>query len=231
LAIERVILLDIDGTLLSTPITEEGEGRRYVEAIRNVVGRESQVVPSRFGGMVDPQICKILLSEVGLNDSEVEYFLPKVLARMGEIYGKMEKTLGLNSGVTGLLAILATNPKGVTGVLTGNLRAIAEEKLIRTGIRPYCTEVFCADQYLDRISLVESAVGTCVGKYFLKSTREVLIVGDTPLDVEAANASHATSVGIATGVYNMERLSQAGATLVYPNLEPTKGLLKGLGLA
>jgi phosphoglycolate phosphatase-like HAD superfamily hydrolase len=225
-----VVLLDIDGTLLSTAITEEGEGRRYVETIRDVVGKEPYVVPSRFAGMVDPQICKILLSEMGLSNDEVEYFLPKVLTRMGEVYGKMEKKVALNTGVTGLLAILATSPRHVTGVLTGNLRAVAEQKLTCTGILAYFSELFCADDYFDRASLVENAVRTCVRKYGLKSTKDVVIVGDTPRDIEAANASHATSVGIASGVYNRTQLIEAGATCVYPNLEATKELLAGLGV-
>jgi phosphoglycolate phosphatase-like HAD superfamily hydrolase len=225
-----VVLLDIDGTLLSTPVTEEGEGRRYVETIRDVVGKEPYVVPSRFAGMVDPQICKILLSEVGLSEDEVGYFLPKVLRRMAEVYVKMEKKVALNTGVTGLLAILATSPMHVTCVLTGNLRAVAEQKLTCTGIRAYCSELFCADDYFDRTSLVEDAVRTCARKYRLDSTKDVVIVGDTPRDIEAANASLATSVGIATGVYNMTQLREAGATHVFPNLEPTKELLAGLGV-
>jgi hypothetical protein len=42
---------------------------------------EPSVIPSRFAGMVDPQICKILLAETCLDDEKVEYFLPKVLTQ------------------------------------------------------------------------------------------------------------------------------------------------------
>jgi phosphoglycolate phosphatase-like HAD superfamily hydrolase len=225
-----VVLFDIDGTLLSTPVTEESERRRYVAAIRDVVGREPHVVPPRFAGMVDPQICKILLTELGLSDDEVNRSLPRVLVRMGEIYRKLEKQLALNKGVRELLAILATSPKHVTGVLTGNLTPVADEKLTRTGIRAYFSEFFCADDYFDRTRLVENAVRTCTLKHELNSRKEVVIVGDTPRDIEAANASHATSVAVASGVYTVSQLSEAGATHVYANLEPTKELLAALGL-
>jgi len=201
-----------------------------VETIRHVIGREPCVVPSRFAGMVDPQICKIMLAELGLSDDKVDRFLPKVLGRMGEVYRKMEKRVVLNTGVRELLAILATSPKHITGVLTGNLMAVAEEKLICTGIRGYFSEFFCADDYFDRIILVESAVRTCMTKHELNSRKDVIIVGDTPRDVEAANACHAESVGVASGVYTMPQLSEAGATHVYPSLEPTKELLAGLGV-
>ena len=201
-----------------------------METIRDVTGREPYVVPSRFAGMVDPQICKIVLTELGLSDDKVDSYLPKVLARMGEVYRKMEKKLVLNIGVRELLAILATSPRHVTGVLTGNLTAVAEEKLTRTGIRAYFSELFCADNYFDRTVLVENAVQTCITKHELNSRRDVLVVGDTPRDIDAANASHAASIGVASGVFTMAQLSGAGAMLVYPNLEPTKALLGGLGV-
>jgi len=225
-----VVLIDIDGTLLSTSRTQESEKRRYVEAIRDVVGVEPHVVPSRFAGMVDPQICKILLAELGLNNDMVTESLPNVLTRMAEVYCKMQKEVVLNLGVRGLLAVLATSPRHVVGVLTGNLKAIAEEKLTRADIRIYFSELFCADNYFDRKSLVEDAVRTCITKYGLSSNRDVVIVGDTPLDIEAANMSHSTSVGVASGVYSTVQLSKAGAAQVYASMKPTRQLLTGLGV-
>ena len=225
----RAVLFDIDGTLLSIAANEDGERRRYVDTIRGVVGKEACVVPSRFGGMVDSQICKILLTELGLSDHEVEISLPKVLTQMGEVYRKMEKEVVLNTGVRSLLAILAKSQRCIIGVLTGNLTAVAEEKLTCAGIRVYFSELFCADAYFDRTSLVENAVRTCVTKHELDGRRDVVIGGDTPRDIEAANIAQATSVGIANGVYTMAQLSEAGATHVYPTLEPTRELLAGLG--
>jgi phosphoglycolate phosphatase-like HAD superfamily hydrolase len=228
--IRRTVLFDIDGTLLSTPATEESERRRYVDTIRDVVGREPYVVPSRFAGMVDPQICKILLTELGLSDEEIDNVLPKVLTHMGEVYRKMEKKVVTNIGVRELLAILAASPGHVTGVLTGNLTAVAEEKLTLAGIRVHFSELFCADNYFDRTSLVENAVQTCMAKHELNARKDVVIIGDTPLDMKAANASNATSVGIASGIYTTAQLSEAGAKRVYANLEPTRELLAGLGV-
>ena len=235
MASQRVVLFDIDGTLISTPVTEESEGRRYVESIResirDVAGKEPRVVTSRFAGMVDPQICEILLTEMGLSKEKVDYFLPKVLARMGEVYHKMEKKVALNDGVLGILGIISTSPGFVLGVLTGNLRAIAEEKLVLTGIRPYFSDLFCADHYYDRARLVEDAVQTCLKKYELSSRADVLIIGDTPRDIAAANAAKATSIGIASGVFSTTQLREANASRVYQSLEPTRELLREIGVA
>jgi phosphoglycolate phosphatase-like HAD superfamily hydrolase len=211
-------------------VAEDDERRRYTDAIRDVVGKTPNVVPGRFAGMVDPQICQILLTELGLTNDKVDYFLPKVLSRMSELYRRMEKTIALNSGVEELLPLLVKSPRLAVGVLTGNLEQIAREKLACAGIVSYFSEFYCADRYFDRTRLVADAVNSCVRKYQLPASRNVMIVGDTPRDIAAANASEATSIGIASGAASMLQLSEAGAMQVYPNLRPTKQFLAGLGL-
>ena len=40
---------------------------------------------------------------------------------------------------------------------------------------------------------------------------DIYVVGDTPLDIEAAHAVGCTAVGVATGKYDAEALREAGA--------------------
>ena len=209
-------------------MSELEERKRYVETVYEVTGKEPNVDPSRFAGMVDPQICKIILTETGVVDELLVSCLPKVLERMTEVYQKMPKQLVLNRGVIELLNILSCSGNHVLGVLTGNISAIAREKLKVTGIHRYFTEGFYADNYSDRNDLVQDAVQHCVSKYSLVNAKAVIIVGDTPLDVKAATAAHATSIGIATGVYSMAALSRAGATMVLRDLTPTDELLTAM---
>ncbi len=173
---------------------------------------------------------EILLNELGLTNEEIDYFVPKVLARMSELYVEMDKTIELNIGVRELLPSLVKSPVHVVGVLTGNLERIAKEKLTRAEIVSYFSEFYCADHYFDRARLVADAVDSCVEKYSLSTSMRVMIVGDTPRDIAAANASEATSIGIASSGFSLRELHEAGAKQVYRNLKPTKQLLAGLGL-
>jgi phosphoglycolate phosphatase-like HAD superfamily hydrolase len=224
----HVILFDIDGTLVSSQKSELDESRRYVDAIREVTGKDTIVSPSRFAGMVDPQICRIILNETGINDAELNSYLPKVLSRMAAAYREKPKIVMLNRGVKDLLDLLSHSTSHVLGVLTGNISAIAKEKLAAAGISQYFKEGFYADNYDDRNRLVEDAVRACVSKYSLVNTKNVIIVGDTPLDVKAARAAYTTSIGIASGVYSMETLSLSGATMTFQDLTPTNDLLSSL---
>jgi phosphoglycolate phosphatase-like HAD superfamily hydrolase len=207
----------------------EGVLRHYSDAIRDVVGQIPKVSPGRFAGMVDPQICRILLNELGLTNDKVDYFVPKVLVRVSQLYAGTNKTIELNSGVRELLPLLVKSPRHAVGILTGNLEQIAKEKLTRAEIVSYFSEFYCADTYFERTRLVADAVNSCVNKYSLLSSRSVMIVGDTPRDIAAANASGATSIGIASGGFSLRQLSEVGAKQVYTNLKPTKQFLSALG--
>jgi phosphoglycolate phosphatase-like HAD superfamily hydrolase len=48
---------------------------------------------------------------------------------------------------------------------------------------------------------------------------EVIVVGDTPLDVDAAKAVGAVSLGVASGKYSVDELRRAGADLVLASLD------------
>jgi phosphoglycolate phosphatase-like HAD superfamily hydrolase len=180
--------------------------------------------------MVDLQICQIMLTELGMTNDKIDYFVPRMVSRMSELYRRTDKTIALNSGVEDLLLLLVESRKHVVGVLTGNLEQIAKEKLTRAEIVSYFSEFYCADRYFDRTRLVANAVKSCVSKYQLQGSRNIMIVGDTPHDTAAANASEATSIGIASSAFSMRQLSEAGAMQVYPNLKPTTHFLAGLGL-
>uniref|UniRef100_UPI00397BC2B8 HAD hydrolase-like protein n=1 Tax=Salmonella sp. SAL4444 TaxID=3159899 RepID=UPI00397BC2B8 len=58
---------------------------------------------------------------------------------------------------------------------------------------------------------------------------QVVIVGDTPLDVEVARAGHARSVAVATGSYDREALEKCGADVVLGDLSDLETALGALG--
>lgn len=226
----HMILFDVDGTLVLKQSTDANERERFRRAIADEVGISPPTEPWRYDGMVDPQICRLLLIDVGLNEEGVTEHLRRVIERVGQLYLAMEKRPALNHGVYELLKILSTSSKHKLGVLTGNLSVVAEEKLRLTSIRAYFGETFYSDGYFGRSELVRDAVHTCVRKYGLRDTRAVIIVGDTPRDIEAAKSNGAKAVAVASGFFSERELADAGADAVFPGLSPRDELLKALGL-
>jgi len=224
----RVILFDIDGTLVLKRSTDADELERFRRAIVDEVGKSPPTQPWRYDGMVDPQICRLLLIDVGLSESAADKHLRRVIERVGEIYKAMEKHPTLNGGVGELLKILSASSKHKLGVVTGNLSVVAEEKLDLTGIRAYFAETFYSDGYFDRRDLVREAVDACVMKYQLPGNDSVIIIGDTPRDVEAAKSHGAKAIAIATGHFSEDDLVSAGADTVFHDLNPHIDLLRAL---
>jgi phosphoglycolate phosphatase-like HAD superfamily hydrolase len=178
--------------------------------------------------MVDPEICRRLLIDVGLNADATASSLEKVLRRVEEIYLTLDPKPVLNEGVEKLLRILSASSNHKLGVLTGNLGVVAEHKLRLTRIRPYFAETFYSNGYFDRSDLVRDAVQACMAKYRARGNGAVIIIGDTPRDIEAANANDAGAVAVSSGNYSAAELEKAGARTVFSTLEPSNELLKAL---
>lgn len=227
-SIMHVVLFDIDGTLVSKRSTEKEERERFRLSVLDIVGKSPSIKPWHYDGMVDPEICRRLLMDAGLNADGAASNLEKVVRRVGEIYLTLDPKPVLNEGVEKLLRILSASSNHKLGVLTGNLGVVAEHKLRLTRIMSFFAETFYSNGYFDRSDLVRDAVRTCKAKYRAKGNGAVIIVGDTPRDIEAANANNAGAVAVSTGNYSTAELEKAGAKTVFNTLEPSNGLLKAL---
>jgi phosphoglycolate phosphatase-like HAD superfamily hydrolase len=56
----------------------------------------------------------------------------------------------------------------------------------------------------------------------------VVIIGDTPHDIDCARTHGCRSIGVATGAFSVADLQEIGADLTVPTLADTDGLLRWL---
>jgi phosphoglycolate phosphatase len=54
----------------------------------------------------------------------------------------------------------------------------------------------------------------------------VIVIGDTPHDVDCARVAGARGVGVATGPFSVEQLRECGAETVFENLSDTSAFLR-----
>jgi len=109
-------------------------------------------------------------------------------------------------------------------VLTGNIRPLAALKLRRAGLSDHLDLDVggYGDVHEVRAELVSVARLAARQAYAADfGGWSTVLVGDTPLDVEAALAAGARVVGVATGSYSQEELAAAGAHAVLPDLTDT----------
>ena len=212
------VVFDIDGTLLTTGGAGAVAWRRAFDALYGV---PAAIEDHTEAGMSDPEVGRVTFAHVvGRQPEPAE--LAKLIARyLMELPEAVAESTGYRvlAGVRSTLDELSRDGY-LLGLTTGNIEAAAHVKLARGDLNRY----FCFGGYgsdsPERGELTRKAIeraGTILGSPVDPQT--VLVVGDTPRDVEAAHVAGAVSVAVASGAYTAEALAAAGAEHVVASLE------------
>jgi phosphoglycolate phosphatase len=219
-----VLLWDIDGTLVTTG----GAGRRAVErAFERQHGRGDACDLIRFDGMTDRSITRLGLEAIGIEatDMAIDALLAIYVESLrDELRQSTPDNYRIHSGVEAALAAAAE--RGMAqGLGTGNIVEGARLKLEHVGLyRHFGFGGFGSDHEL-RVELIR--VGAERGAQQLGRRREecrVVVIGDTPKDIDAARGIGAESLGVGTGSFSAEALRQHGATYAFDDLSAAGAL-------
>src|SRR5919204_962684 len=218
----RLILWDIDGTLLSG-----GEVAReaFADAVTRVTGHDTLGHGVEMSGKTDPQIAMEIMERVGVRSEDARSHLPNVLLALEEGLGSQASRLRdegrVHPGVPRLLERLSRDPRVVQSVLTGNLRANARVKLASFGLDRFVdldVGAFGSDHH-DRTELIHIALDRVEVRHgFRLEPHDAWVVGDTPRDLAAARAGGARCLLVATGRFTVDELSGIGADAVLADL-------------
>ena len=112
------------------------------------------------------------------------------------------------------------------GVVTGALEAAAHIKLARGGLNGFFAFGGYGSDSPERDVLTGRAIDRARGTIGRPiDARRIYVVGDTPKDIQAAQAVGAVGVGVASGKYSVHDLGSAGADITIESLEqPMPGL-------
>ena len=198
-----LVLWDIDGTLVYTA----GHGRfAFQEAFESVVGRTPE--PVEFAGRTDHQIALTMLG--GERDH-----LPRVLEELAGALAARKEAMRTEGyaypGVAEVLEELHARDDVVQSLLTGNIEANAAVKVGAFGLECWLdfeVGAYGSDPHEERSDLVAVARERAAAKY--GEPTGAVLVGDTPLDVLAAQRAGARAVAVATGFADHEALRASG---------------------
>lgn len=228
---KRLVLFDIDGTLLSA----QGAPRRaFTRAMLEVYGTAGPVATHRFDGKTDPQIARELLTASGMSDEQVDSGLPGLwrayLRQLRvELAAPSHQTL-VYPGVVPLLHELERNRSDVVlGLLTGNIADGAALKLESAGIRSDFRVGAFGSDCERRDGLPPVAVRRARDLLGVEFTRrDIVIIGDTPADVTCGRALDVRTIAVATGRHTAPELDEAGAHWVFDDLGDTPRVLDAI---
>jgi phosphoglycolate phosphatase len=226
---KKLILFDIDGTLLNT----NGAARRAFErALVEVYGETGPIATHRFDGKTDPQIARELLQLAGWSDADIDARLDQMYAAYlreleVELAAPDHKT-SLYPGIRELLAALAERSREVcVALLTGNIAGGAQLKLRSARIDHFFQFGAFGSDCERRDGLPAIAVERAVdrtGRRF--AGRDIIVIGDTPSDVTCGQALGVFTVAVATGRHSTADLLEAGAHVALADLADTNVVLE-----
>jgi phosphoglycolate phosphatase len=214
----RILLFDIDGTLVATGGAGAVAWRRAFEDLHGIPADIGQFTDA---GMTDPDVGAKTFEAV-LHRKPTPHELARLIQRRLEYLPEAvaeSKGYKVLPGVPDRLRQLSREGH-LLGLITGNGDGAAFVKLARGDLMRWFTFGAYATAGVDRPGIVRRAVergeatlGTNV------SNSDICVIGDTPLDIDAAHAVGCTAIAIATGHYDAAALREAGADHVLETLE------------
>jgi phosphoglycolate phosphatase-like HAD superfamily hydrolase len=227
--VEKLILWDIDGTLLYSGGVA-GEAMRA--AMEQVYGRSSMGERHSYAGKTDQQIILETFAErvpadlLPLLEPFTTTYLDHLSARRDEMLTRGQ-VLG---GVREVLDALAGAPL-VQSLLTGNLLRVARLKLELFDLARYFdfeVGAFGSDHHV-RSNLVPIAAERAARRYGRTFTgAEVVVIGDTPNDIDCGRAAGAHTIAVATGPFSVDQLRAHGADVALPDLTDTQAVIAAI---
>ncbi|HET8657098.1 MAG TPA: HAD hydrolase-like protein [Longimicrobiaceae bacterium] len=219
---QRLVLFDIDGTILSTA---GHAGAAFRHALESVFGTSGPREGYSFAGKTDPQIAHDLLALAGRERPEVEARLHDVWAiYLASLAERLKGTeVPLLPGVRPLVERLNRSPDAVLGLLTGNVVEGARLKLGAAGLDfdDFAVGAFGSD-HADRRELPEVAIRRAEERFGHRfAGKSVVVIGDTPFDIACGEHLGVRTIAVATGTYSMEELERCRPDHLFASLADT----------
>lgn len=224
----RLVLFDIDGTLLNSG----GMGRVAMQsALKQIFGSPGD--PSyRYDGKTDKQIVRDTMRLEGHSDEHIDARMQQMIAlyleglREGASSGKFN--VRPLEGVLEILAELEKRDEVILGLLTGNVEPGARIKLKAAGINPdiFRVNAFGSDhEHRPELpGIAQRRAGETLGLNIAGD--RLVVIGDTPADIECGRSIGAKAIGVASGHYTVEQLEAHKPYAAFPSLKNTQQVLE-----
>ena len=227
MAERRLILWDIDGTLVNTGSAGQ---HALVRATVQRFGGDGDLKGVEIAGRTDRAIAHQILQKYGepVTNGNVDSFLDRYVALLPE---ELPKGNGrVLPGVIHLLDDLSQQPDKTLGLLTGNLERGARLKLEYYDLWKFFPFGAFADDHHDRNALGPCAVARAMVHAGCEFPPDrVDVVGDTGHDIACGKAFGARTVAVATGSWSRERLAEHRPDFLFDDLANVDKVKSKLG--
>jgi phosphoglycolate phosphatase len=224
---KRLLLFDIDGTLVNTG----GAGVESLKmTVRNRFRAEDDLRDIEIAGKTDRAIIRDILQKYRVDPTEgnITSFAREYIEGLSLC---LSRTRGrVLPGIQQLLERLKPQPHVVLALLTGNLQLGARLKLQHYGLWDFFEFGAFADDHHDRNELGAFARKRAQlrhGHDF--DAADIDVIGDTNHDIACGKAFGARTIAVATGSWSRERLQGCMPDFLFDDLSDTEAVIERLG--
>jgi phosphoglycolate phosphatase-like HAD superfamily hydrolase len=213
----RLVLFDIDGTLVHTG----GAGiKAFARAFAAEFGIHDGAERLKFAGRTDVSLVRefFTLHSIEPSAENFDRFFASYLGLLQQIIPDCKG--GACRGVLEFHEALRAQPEPpLTGLLTGNIKKGARIKLERFDLWNHFPFGGFADDHEERPRIAAAALRRG-SEQFGRDLRgdEVLVIGDTPLDIACGRAIGAKVLAVATGGATLAELEEHNPDWAVPDL-------------
>lgn len=209
-----LLLFDIDGTILRT----NGAGMRAMYRVAGrLFGEHRKWDGINPAGNLDPQIFAEFASLNGIDNHPDHHsrFHDQYLDELERELDVSRDQIKVMPGIHEIFAMLHLRAQRerdvVLGLLTGNYTRAVPIKLDRIGVdTSWFTITAFGDEGRTRPDLVAVALRKYEQRYGTPADRRrVIVIGDTPRDIECAHAHGCVVLAVATGGHSVTQLAAA----------------------
>ncbi len=202
----KLILFDIDGTLLWTDTATKAANRAFSQ----MFGIKNALSGISLSGKTDPLILEEMFDKnLGrkFDDGEAEEIYKIYIEFLNHELASCDDSYVL-PGVRELIYALNSSDNIILGVATGNIEQGAWLKLKHMDLDDYFKFGGFGSDSAIREELIKKAIERAINYSGYKVFEKVFVVGDTPYDITHGRAAGALTVGVATGSYSEDELKQ-----------------------
>lgn len=222
----RLLLWDIDGTLISTGAA----GHRAIAlATAQRFGGSGDLEGVEIAGRTDSGIAHQILAKYGepITEENMRSFLNLYLDLLAQ---ELPLSQGrVLPGVRELLQRAEHRSDTITGLLTGNLRRGAQLKLEHYQLWHFFAFGAFADDHYDRNELGAFALTRALettGEKFPPA--QIDVIGDTGHDIACGKVFGARTIAVATGSWPCEKLAQSAPDFLFDDLSDVDDVIATL---
>ena len=226
---DRLVLFDIDGTLLNT-------GGAGIAALRQGFARAFPQHAARMpeldlAGATDSGLTINIFRHADISPSETncEAFYLAYLHHLAENLPTFDGRL--LPGIVDLLDRLGSHQSVTVGLLTGNIERGARLKVEHYGIGHHFGFGAYGDDHHDRDELGPIAIQratAATGRQF--GSEQTFVLGDTVKDIRCARAAGVKALAVATGGIPRAELEADAPDFLFDDFADTTAVLRSLGL-